>query len=422
MAWIRLLIGAGGGALLTLLILNLTTSEKKVAAEIKLPFGIGDPRFRRLVSYLLGPPLVDGNRIRALQNGDEIFSAMLAAIRGAKRSVCFETYIYWSGAIGRKFSEALSARARAGIPVHVILDGVGCGRLDKESIEMMRDAGAQIERYHQATWKTISNFNNRTHRKILVVDGTIGFTGGVGIADKWRGDAEDADHWRDVHFEVHGPVVAQMQAAFMDNWLKTKAEVLHGDAYFPSLKSVGDQPMQLFKSSPDEGSESVRLMYLLSIAAAQRSIFLGISYFVPDDLAVTMLCAAAQRGVHIKIIVPGEHIDAKVTRRASRARWGPLLDAGIEIHEFQPTMYHCKVMVVDEQWVSVGSTNFDSRSFRLNAEANLNVYDKVFAAEQIKSFNADLLLAKKITRKMWKRRPLRERAVECYASVVRSQL
>ena len=422
MLWVWILLGSVGGSVLTLLILNLTTSEKKITYEINTPFGVDDPRFLRLVSHLLGSPLVDGNHIRALQNGDAIFVAMLTAIRSANQSVCFETFIYWSGVVGRQFSEALSERAKAGVPVHVILDGVGTGRLDNESLEMMRDAGVLIERYHPLTWKTISSFNNRTHRKLLIIDGTVGFTGGVGIADKWRGNAANPEEWRDVHFEVRGPVVAQMQATFMDNWIKTKAKVLHGDAYFPPLESVGDQPMQFFKSSPDEGSESVRLMYLLSISAAQRSIYLSSSYFVPDELSLTMLCTAAKRGVRIVIIVPGENIDTKITRRASRARWGSLLEAGIKIHEYQPTMFHCKVMIVDEQWVSVGSTNFDSRSFRINAEANLNIHDAAFAAEKIEVFNKDLQSSKHITHDMWKRRPMSERVVEWFASLVRSQL
>lgn len=420
--WWWIIGAAAGGALLTLIIQNFTTSEKKIAYGIAPDFGIADPQFRNVVNTLLGPPLVSGNRIGALQNGDAIFPAMLSAIRTAERSICFETYIYWSGEIGREFSEALAERAQAGVQVKIILDGLGTGKLEHALIDRMREAGAIVERYHPISWWTLPRINNRTHRKLLIVDGRIGFTGGVGIADQWRGDAQDERHWRDSHFRVEGPVVAQMQAVFMDNWLKTRAEVLHSEAFFPPIPDAGGLPMQVFRSSPDEGSESARLMYLLSIAAARRTLRIANAYFVPDDLAVRTLCAAAQRGVRIQVIVPGPLVDTKITRRASRARWGPLLQAGIEIHEFQPTMFHCKVMVVDDLWVSVGSTNFDSRSFRLNAEANLNILDGAFAAEQIAVFEGDLRRSRRITHDAWRARPLGERCSELLALLVRSQL
>jgi hypothetical protein len=221
--------------------------------------------------------------------------------------------------------------------------------------------------------------NNRTHRKLLIVDGRIGFTGGVGIADTWLGHAQDPDHWRDSHYRLDGPAVADMQAAFMDNWMETCGEVLHGEEYFPPLEPVGPQPAQVFRSSADDGSESVRLLYLISIASAERSVRLANSYFVPDSLAIRTLVEAQRRGATLEILVPGRHIDQKTVRRASRALWGPLLEAGVAIYEYQPTMYHAKVAVVDEIWTSVGSTNFDTRSFRLNDEANLNVFDTGFA-------------------------------------------
>src|SRR5690606_21434618 len=203
-------------------------------------------------------------------------------------------------------------------------------------------------------------------RKLLVVDGRIGFTGGVGIADEWLGHAQDSLHWRDSHYRVVGPAVAQMQAAFMDNWIKTRSLVLHGEDYFPPIDTAGPQLAQTFKSWADAGGESVWLMYLLSIGSARESIRLAASYFVPDSLAIEHLADAARRGVQVEIIVPGAHIDAEVVRRASRASWGPLLEAGVRIYEYGPTMFHCKVMIVDRQWVSVGSTNFDNRSFKLN--------------------------------------------------------
>ncbi|HYE06540.1 MAG TPA: phospholipase D-like domain-containing protein [Planctomycetota bacterium] len=422
MPWWWLIVAAAAGALAVLLLSNLTTSEKKVVYAIEPDFSADDERFERLMCCLLGPALVGGNRVTALHDGDEIFPAMLAAIRAAKSSICFETYIYWSGETGREFCAALAERARAGVPVHAVIDGVGAAKLDKALVQSMIDDGVEVQRFHSPSWRTISKINNRTHRKLLIVDGRIGFTGGVGIADQWRGHSQDSEHWRDNHYRVEGPVVAQLQSAFMDNWLKTAQYVLHGDAYFPRLDPVGDQVMQLFKSSPDEGSESVRLMYLLAISAARRSLDIANAYFVPDDLSREALIKAAKRGVRIRVILPGEIIDTHITRRASRSRWGPMLEAGIEIYEFQPTMFHCKVMIVDSLWVSVGSTNFDSRSFRLNSEANLNVRDQRFAAEQSEVFEADLARARRVTLDAWRHRPQHEKLIEHAASLVRSQV
>ncbi len=276
--------------------------------------------------------------------------------------------------------------------------------------------------YHPLRWYSVGRLNNRTHRKLLIVDGTVGFTGGVGIADQWLGHAQDPEHWRDSHFRLEGPAVAQMQAAFMDNWMETCSEVLHGEEYFPPLETVGPHIAQLFKSSADDASESVRLMYLLSIASATKSVRIANAYFVPDALAVSSLVAAQRRGVRVEIIVPSSRTDAKVVRRASRSLWGPLLEAGIAIHEYQPTMYHVKVVVVDDVWTSVGSTNFDNRSFRLNDEANLNVLDAEFAAGQAAQFEADKARARRITLEEWRGRPWRERAVERLASLLRLQL
>ena len=406
----------------TLVIHNLVTGEKKIERRVTHLYGVRDARFLRSMGSLLGPPVVSGNRVRELINGEQIFPAMLEAIRGARRTISFETFIYWTGEIGREFAEALAERARAGVKVHVLLDWVGTHKLDREALALMRDSGVDLEKYHPLRWYSLGRINNRTHRKLLVVDGTVGFTGGVGIADKWNGAARNPDEWRDSHYRVDGPAVAQMQAAFMDNWMKSRGEVLHGDDYFPRLEPRGEHVAQMFKSSSTEGSESVRLMYLLTIASAEQSILLANSYFVPDDLSVETLVAAAGRGVRIEIIVPGKEIDTEVTRKASRSRWGKLLEAGIRIHEFQPTMFHCKTLIVDGVWVSVGSTNFDNRSFRLNDEANLNIHDQEFAARQTTIFEADLARSRRISLEEWRNRPLTEKLMEHAAGLLRSQL
>jgi len=407
---------------LTVLFLNLRSGEKHIEFQLTHRFAVTEPQFVRTMGNLLGPGILAGNRVKALQNGDEIFPAMLAAIRAARETITFETYIYWSGDIGRKFSEALCQRAKAGVKVHVLLDAVGTGKIEKKYLDDLKAAGVEVERYHPLRWYTVARINNRTHRKLLVVDGRVGFTGGVGIADLWTGHAQSKDHWRDSHYQIEGPAVGQMQAAFTDNWIKTRAKVLLGAGYFPELKPVGDSLAQVFKSSRGEGSESVRLMYLLSIASATNIIRLQAAYFVPDDLAIETFLAARKRGVKIEIIVPGPHSDAKIVQSASRSRWAELLDGGVEIYEYQPTMYHCKVLIVDDVWVSVGSTNFDDRSFRLNDEANLNIYDAAFAVIQVKVFDDDKRQSRLMTRAEFKNRSKLGKLFDEAAGTLRRQL
>ena len=402
--------------------MNFVSGEKKIERRIERLYSLDDPRFRHELGVLLGPQFLPGNRHQALHNGDQIFPAMLAAIRGARSTITFETYIYWSGDIGREFAEALAERARQGVKVHVLLDWVGSAKVAESLVNTMAAAGVQVRKFHPPHWSHLGRFNNRTHRKLLVVDGRTAFTGGVGIAPLWTGNAQDPEHWRDSHFQVEGPVVAQMQAVFLDNWIKVTGDVLHGAGYFPALAPLGSQQAQMFSSSPSGGSESMQLMYLLAITAASRSIDLAAAYFVPDELASKALVAAMQRGVKLRIVVPGEHMDSDTVRGASRARWGPLLAAGALIAEYKPTMFHCKVMIVDGLLVSVGSTNFDNRSFRLNDEATLNVFDAEFAQAQTATFVADLGLARPITHAEWVARPWQEKLGERLASLLGSQL
>jgi len=409
-------------ALVAFVVFNAQSGEKKIQQRIERLYSTEDPQFVHAMGVLLGPPVVQGNRYRVLVNGDRIFPAMLAAIRGARETINFETYIYWSGAVGKEFADALAERARAGVKVHVLVDWVGSQKMDEALVAEMKSAGVEIRKYHPLGWAHLGRINNRTHRKLLVVDGRTGFTGGVGIAEQWSGDAQDPDHWRDTHFQVEGPVVAQMQAVFMDNWIKTTGAVLHGVDYFPAIEPVGGGSAQVFSSSPSGGSASMELMYLMSITAAKRTIRLSSSYFVPNDLAVRTMVEAMKRGVKLQIITPGDHIDTETVRAASRARWGELLAGGAEIYEYQPTMYHCKVMIVDEFMVSTGSTNFDDRSFRLNDEANLNIYDAAFAAEQVAIFGADLDRSRRITLAEWQARPMKEKLLEQVASILDSQL
>lgn len=402
--------------------LNLFGAERRIERPIPHTYVTADSQFVRSMSSLLAPGFVAGNRVTSLADGDEVFPAMLAAIRSARHTITFETYIFWSSSVARQFTEALVERARAGVHTHVLIDWVGSQRVSDDDLARMREAGVEVQLYRPLRWYDLDRLNHRDHRKLLIVDGRVGFTGGVGIADKWLGHAQDRDHWRDSQFRAEGPVVAQLQAAFMDDWLESRGVVLDGPGYFPDLDPTGPALAQALKSSPSSGSASLRLMYLLAIASASRSVLIGNSYFVPDDMTVAMLVAARARGVDIEIVVPGPILDAQVVRRASRAKWGPLLEAGVRIYEYQPTMYHTKVMVVDDRWVSVGSTNLDDRSFRLNQEANLNVLDPDFGAQQARQFAEDRARSRRITLEEWRRRPWLERVQERFATLMQKQL
>ncbi len=421
MAW-TIVLTAAITVLAVVLAMNFSTPEKKIERKIEHRHAIADPQFRREMSVLLGPAILPGNHVIDYENGDEIFPAMLGAIASAQKTITFETYIYWSGDIGRKFELALSERARAGVRVHLLVDWVGSIKMDEEMLQSMQDAGVEVERYRPLHWYNLGRMNNRTHRKLLVIDGKVGFTGGVGIADQWTGHAQDPDHWREAHFRIEGPAVAQMQSAFNDNWIKTTGTLLNGPDYFPPLERVGDMDAHLFIASPAGGSESMHLMYLSAIAAAEHTIDLTASYFVPDELIMTALVAARKRGVRVRVLLPGKHIDSETVRLSSKASWGELLEAGIEIHEYQPTMLHVKLLVVDSELVSLGSTNFDIRSFRLNDEASLNVYDRGFAARMTEVFERDLQHAVQYSHEMWENRPLREKLAEKFVRPIRSQL
>ena len=402
--------------------MNFATPEKKLNRNLEHKYAISDPQFRREMGMLLGPAILSGNRVTDLENGEQIFPAMLDAIHSAQKTITFETYIYWSGDIGKQFSDAFSERARSGVKVNITIDWHGGSKLERSMIQEMQQAGVQVEFYRPLRWYNISRLNKRTHRKLLIVDGKVGFTGGVGIADSWEGHAQDPDHWRDVHFRIEGPVVAQLQSAFDDNWIKTSGQVLNGTDYFPAIAPAGAMDASVFMSSPLGGSESMHLMYLMVIAATEHSIDLSAAYFVPDVLMIEALVAARQRGVKVRILVPGPHTDSEAVRLASKAAWGQLLAAGAEIYEYQPTMIHNKMLIADNELVSVGSTNFDIRSFQLNDEASLNVYDKPFATHMTTVFEGDLHKSNPYTYAMWKSRSWKEIIAEKLILPIKSQL
>jgi cardiolipin synthase len=390
--------------------------------HMKHQFGVRDLAFLQTMHALTGSPMSEGNLVTILKNGIEIFPAMLTAIRDAKRTINLEFYIYWDGEIGRKFAEALAEKARAGVAVKVILDAVGSAQMSQSLINFMARNGIDVEWYHPLRWYTLSTLNHRTHRKLLVVDGRIGFSGGVGIADDWLGDADTKNHWRETVARVEGPVVTQMQSAFMDNWVKSRGELLTGLDYFPPLVPCGPHLTQVLKSSPTEGSSTVKLLYIISIVSAVKSIYISNAYFVPDADTTRALEAAVRRGVDVRVIVPGEFTDVPIARQASRWHYERLLGRGIRIFEYQPTMMHAKTMVVDGAWTTIGSSNFDDRSFRLNDEVNINIFNDDLAAQMETMFHADLARCEEVTLRKWFRRGWLDKTKEKLAGVFRPQL
>lgn len=409
-------------AFLAIVAMNLLPERGKVREPIAHAFPVSDPQFPRTMNHIFGAEIKAGHQIDTLINGDEIFPAMLKAIDEAESTVNFLTYIYWSGEIAETFADALAKKAREGVQVRVLLDWAGSIPFDEELVETMENAGVVVHRFRPLHWYSIDRINNRTHRKLLIVDGVIGFTGGVGIGDEWRGNARNADEWRDNHYRVTGPVVADMQAAFAENWLEASDEVLLGDLFYPEQQSSGELQAQHVKSSPNGGSNSMHQMMLMAIAASESHLRIGMGYFAPDDLILTQLLDARRRGVEIDILIPGAEIDVPMVRRASRHQWGQLLEAGMRIHEYQPTNYHTKIVIVDELWTTIGSANFDERSFTLNDESNLNVYDEEFALRQIDDFNRDLERARTITLEEWQSRSAWDKALDWGAHLFRAQL
>src|SRR5256885_4448485 len=360
---------------------------KQPREEVAPLYSAASPEFRQSAGSLLGPNFVGGNNITTLINGREIFPAMLVAIRSARRSVNFETYVFIDGDVAKQFTDALVEVSSRGVKVNMVLDARGTSRMGRENLGRLRNAGVTVVKYHSGFWPDPRRYNNRTHRKLLIVDGKTAFIGGAGVADLWAGNADSTKHWRDNHYKVTGPVVAQLQGSFMSNWLKTKGKVLHGDDYFPPLENSGSMQAQAIRSGAKYAN--LDLMYLLAIASAQKTLRIENPYFLPDDLVRNELIEAAKRGTKIEILVPGKKTDQKLVRGASKRHWPELIEAGIKIYEYEPTMVHVKLMIVDDTFASVGSGNFDNRSIRLNDEANLDVLDRQFAAEQIRFFEMD---------------------------------
>lgn len=403
---------------------SLLSIPKEISYQLPHRFAVEDGSFLASSLALSDPLAAEGNRIRLLVNGDEIYPAMLAAIARATQSINLESYIFWSGEAAGKFEDALVERARHGVQVRVLLDSVGSpgAKLPRKQVESLRESGCVVEFFHPLKPWMLDKINHRTHRRILVVDGRTAFTGGAGIADVWLGNAEKPGRWRDTHVEVTGPVVAQLQSAFQENWASVRGEILVGDAFFPPLARTGSARAQVILSSPESSSSATKLLYAVSISAAARRLWLSNSYFLPDKDTSALLVEAARRGVDVHILVPGKVNDVPATKAGGRSSFGDLLSGGVKISEYQPTMFHPKTMVVDGIFATIGSTNFDNRSFRLNDEINLAVYDREIGRRLEEIFEKDLTRSRPYSLEQWRARPLKERLTEFLVLPFRKEL
>jgi cardiolipin synthase A/B len=384
-------------------------------------FTVDSPEFGATVAGASGSPFLAGNTVELLNNGDEFYPPMLAAIRGARSSITIEAYIYWAGDIGREFASALAERASAGVRVKILLDAIGSSSIGPAILDLLETGGCQVAWYNPIRWYTLGRFNNRTHRKSLIVDGSVAFTGGAGIADHWRGTASGPDEWRDMQIRIAGPAVVPLQSGFAHNWQQTTGELVSGETYYPTIEPSGPLSVQTLLSSPETGASNVRTMYYLSIVCARESIYIANPYFVPDPVAIETLIEAKTRGVDVRIMVSGIRNDNWLARHNSVRLFGRLLDAGVEIQEFDRTMLHHKTMVVDRQWVTIGTTNFDNRSFTHNEESNVCFFDRGLAGRLHAIFDEDLGGCTRLTREAWTRRGVWMRAQELVASFLQEQ-
>ena len=383
---------------------------------------IAEPSFRATLVGYAGGVVVGGNRIDVLLNGDEIFPAKLEMIRSARKTITYAQYVFEEGAPAADTAQALAERCRAGVKVHVLVDAVGSLMMPAQYRDWLTEAGCELVYYRPLSPWAMDRVNNRNHRRILVVDGRAGVTGGSGTSGKWSGNGRQEGQWRDTDIRLEGPVVAQLQGAFAENWLEATGVALGGPDYFPSpIEAKGQVESQIVRSSPAGGSVAMYTMFLLAIASARRSIYITNPYFVPDDKMLSTLLQARQRGVRVVLLLPGA-TDHNLVRQASRSELGRLLQAGIKVYEYRAALLHAKTMVIDSIWATVGSTNLDRRSFELNEELNLVVYNPDIARRLEGVFEADLRGSREVTYEAWKNRGIVSRFLEALSLPFRDQM
>jgi cardiolipin synthase len=390
--------------------------------ELPEPAAPGSPAFCRWMEGACTAPLREGNRVSVLRNGNEIAGSMIDAIAGAESSVDLSNYILWSGAMAQDFVDVLAERARAGVEVNVLLDAWGSAKRNAELAHELERAGVALAWFRPPRWHQLDQFNNRMHRRVLVVDGTVGFTGGFGMGDEWIGDAEGPGHWRDTHLRLEGPVVRDLAGAFHDNWSESSGRLL-GSSHFPELPPIaGGAGVQLSRSSPGHGPAATELLFLAAVLGARERLWVATAYFAPRRGVVEALVAAARRGVDVRLVVNGQEIDKPPVRRAGQRDYARLLEAGARIFEYQRTMMHSKVLVVDDAWATVGSANWDNRSMALQEEINCSVMDPGVVAELEKDFLEDFDDSEEIDLDRWRQRSPAARAYEAVSALFRHSL
>jgi cardiolipin synthase len=391
---------------------GLMIAQDQETLIVQSPIAADDPRYPAYVGSLVGAPVVRGDRIDVLRNGDGAFPPMLAAIEEARERIAFESFIFEKGVVADQFADAMVRAAQRGVQVRIVLDGFGASGLD-EVEQRLTDGGVQILWFNGVRPWTLEEANYRTHRKVLVVDGRVGFTGGMGIADHWQGDAQDEDHWRDTQFRIEGPSVRALEASFYENWLESggrEAPVLDEP---PPVMDRTARSIVIW-SNPTGGASNVKLLYLLAIAAATRTLDIQSPYVVLDESTRAALDAARARGVRVRLLTEGDRTDARPVKDASRHAYQALLDTGWAIHEYEPTMMHVKVLVVDGTWSVIGSANLDNRSLELNDELTLAVAEPALAAELTRDFERDLGRTRRLEAGPWSRRPFEQKVREWF--------
>jgi len=364
-----------------------------------------------------------GNRIEVLENGDQFFPSLLHDIAAARETVHLESYIWWRGQICDELAMLLAQKAKQGVEVRVLIDASGGHKMTREVADAMTHAGVHLVKFHEPTLGNIGRLNNRDHRKIAVIDGRIGYIGGLGIAKEWMGHAQDKHHWRDTGLRVEGPIVNHMQGAFSENWIEETGEVPAGEKYFPKIAPAGPTPAHLAYTSPTGSVSSVQVLYYLAIKAARREIIIPNPYLLPDKNAIDALAEAVHRGVDVKVMVPSTTVtDSPVVQRASHHQFGTLLERGVKVYEYKKTLLHQKIIIVDGVWSCIGSTNFDDRSFQLNDEVSMAVLDQNIAQKLRAAFDDDLHFAEERHFGEWAKRPLWDKIIDGLAYLAHSQL
>ena len=396
------------------------SGDRGGASHAELPAPVASERVRRTLEGVLGVPATEGNRIEVLRNGDEIFPALFEAVESAEHTVDFLTYVYWRGRVGTELANLLAGRARAGVRVRVLLDGLGSRPIDRELVSLMEDSGVQVSWFRPPHRLRPSEVNHRTHRKVLVVDEAVAFTGGVGISDNWLGDARGPDEWRDTHFRITGPAVDGLRSAFLDNWAETQPVLFEdGVDRFPTQPQPGNAVVQCIRGASETGWSDVATLYRTLLQLAEREVRITTAYFVPDADLAQRMCDAADRGVSVRVLLPGPHTDKRFVQLAGEADYAPLLDHGVEIWNFQPSMLHAKVMTVDGLVANIGSANLNARSVTWDEEINLVVLDRELVDDLNAQFDDDLQRSVRIERTRWRRRSIAQHALESVVSLGR---